>query len=451
MSGLHYQIPFLRRGIFIMPCFKKTAFLLAVTTTQFIAASSAAQVRHELQSEWAYSDAQQETTKTDFVLRSEYKQSLGEWRMTLLPKTRLSFDESLYGPIDDGAMQSPENYSAINGPWYRQHNGQTRLQFELQEAYWDRWFDSASLRLGKQQVVWGQADGLKVLDVVNPQNLTEFNLPVFEESRIATWMVNFQHPFTEWGTLQWLLIPDLTFNEHAENNTDFAMGYQGPLPVETLERPANDEFEYGVRWSAFISGWDVTLNYLSFFQDNPVFYRTGFDVGLPVLQPTYKRSELFGGTANTTLGQWVLKAELGYVTPNYFSRVDNLNDGIAERDEWSGVMAFDYQGVSDVLLSYQFFVSHVEDSERVLTRKSTSVRHTILVVKDAWQETLELRFFALLNRDYKDGQSRFKASYQLTDHHSIWGGVDYFYGDRQGPFGQFSNSSRALLGWRWDF
>ena len=39
---------------------------------------------------------------------------------------------------------------------------------ELREFYLDGQVGRTFLRIGKQQIVWGQADGLRVLDVVNP-------------------------------------------------------------------------------------------------------------------------------------------------------------------------------------------------------------------------------------------------------------------------------------------
>lgn len=58
-----------------------------------------------------------------------------------------------------------------------------QVVFELREFYVQGDVGPALLTIGKQQVVWGQADGLKVLDVVNPQYFREFILPEFEESR----------------------------------------------------------------------------------------------------------------------------------------------------------------------------------------------------------------------------------------------------------------------------
>ncbi|MBL7131954.1 MAG: DUF1302 family protein, partial [Candidatus Omnitrophica bacterium] len=44
----------------------------------------------------------------------------------------------------------------------------------LRDCYLDYTSDILDMRLGRQQVVWGQADGISVLDRVNPVDLTEY-------------------------------------------------------------------------------------------------------------------------------------------------------------------------------------------------------------------------------------------------------------------------------------
>jgi len=42
------------------------------------------------------------------------------------------------------------------------------------------------VRLGRQQIVWGEAIGTFVTDVVNPKDFREFVLPDFSELRIRS-------------------------------------------------------------------------------------------------------------------------------------------------------------------------------------------------------------------------------------------------------------------------
>jgi len=60
----------------------------------------------------------------------------------------------------------------------------------LREAYVDSQVGDWSLRTGKQQVVWGTADGMKLLDMINPTDYGEMAQNQMEDSRIPVWMVN---------------------------------------------------------------------------------------------------------------------------------------------------------------------------------------------------------------------------------------------------------------------
>ncbi len=60
----------------------------------------------------------------------------------------------------------------------------------LREAYIDAQQGDWSIRAGKQQVVWGTADGMKLLDAINPTDFSEMAQNQMEDSRIPVWMIN---------------------------------------------------------------------------------------------------------------------------------------------------------------------------------------------------------------------------------------------------------------------
>jgi len=72
---------------------------------------------------------------------------------------------------------------------YQGHETSTQRDW-LRELYIDTTVGDWDLRLGKQQVVWGTADGMKLLDFVNPTDWTEFNQNTMADARIPVWMFN---------------------------------------------------------------------------------------------------------------------------------------------------------------------------------------------------------------------------------------------------------------------
>ena len=76
----------------------------------------------------------------------------------------------------------------------------------LRDAYLDYTSDQLDLRIGKQQVVWGQADGIPILDRVHPYDLTMHWLPDFADIRIPLWMLKAEYSPKLDSTIQFLFI-----------------------------------------------------------------------------------------------------------------------------------------------------------------------------------------------------------------------------------------------------
>jgi len=72
----------------------------------------------------------------------------------------------------------------------------------LREAYIDTSVNDWSIRAGKQQVVWGTADGIKLLDAINPTDYSELVQNQMEDSRIPVWMINAEKTLEDGGNFQ---------------------------------------------------------------------------------------------------------------------------------------------------------------------------------------------------------------------------------------------------------
>jgi len=72
----------------------------------------------------------------------------------------------------------------------------------LREAYIDADVEGFSIRAGKQQVVWGTADGMKLLDAINPTDYSEMAQNQMEDSRIPVWMINAEADAPNGGSFQ---------------------------------------------------------------------------------------------------------------------------------------------------------------------------------------------------------------------------------------------------------
>ncbi len=76
---------------------------------------------------------------------------------------------------------------------YQGYAGYSQRDY-VRELYVDTRLGDTDLRIGKQQVVWGTADGIKLLDIINPTDWQEVNQNKVEDARIPIWMLNATTP-----------------------------------------------------------------------------------------------------------------------------------------------------------------------------------------------------------------------------------------------------------------
>lgn len=393
--------------------------------------------------------------KLEFILKPEFEIELpGDWDLTVIPRVR-------YDVFDELEPDQPEQNS-ISTLSRRLFVGD-HADIELREFYVQNIIRDVYVTLGKQQVVWGKADGLRVLDVVNPFDFREFILDDFEDSRIPLWMANLEIPIRD-ATLQLLWIPDLTYHQLPEDGAayEFVSNVPQPTPgiptiVEDVDRPDNwiTDSDVGARLSWFWKGWDLSLNYLYHYDDIPVLYRqlqitpSGPRV---VVSPEYERTHLLGGTFSNAFGDLTFRGEFGYSTDKYYSTTDPTDlDGVHETDEFGYVLGFDWYGFSDTLLSVQFFQNILMDDATGLLRDEVENNASFLVRRDFWNDTLEVSNLLVHSLNNDDGFNRSKVKYAWRDDISLWAGVDVLYGTKEGLFGQFEENSRVLVGMEWSF
>jgi uncharacterized protein DUF1302 len=406
--------------------------------------------------EWAYQTENTGNQKFETLLepRLDVDFSSGS-RLVGIARLRLDAVGDL-GPFSS----RPDNYSGANGPIFNDEYA----ELSLRELYLDTQWSGAYWRLGKQQVVWGQADGIKVLDVVNPQSFREFILDDFDDSRIPLWMVNVEIPLGE-GGLQLLWIPDTSYHELAEPGSPYFLTSPKWVPsipagagarVDSFDKPDDplEDSDLGARYTAFLGGWDISLNYLYHYQDYPVLYQElEAQNGAEVLQimPTYKRNNLFGGTLSNAFNELTLRAELAYSTDTYHTTSSPAHRGIRNSSELASVIALDWQYSGDGLLSAQWFTSHLPDYSRDIVRDENENTISLLFQQGFANETWQLRILGLYSLDDEDTLLQLKLKYWLLGNLEIWAGGDIFNGTQRGNFGQFEEQSRALLGLEYGF
>lgn len=411
--------------------------------------SESIELTAEVHSESAFETATGDLQKWDVILNPELRVNLtSNTRLITIARIRIDLGDNL-------VKQEPREPSRDSISHHVFFGESTDL--ELRELYLDTYIGNTSLRLGKQQIVWGQADGLRVLDVVNPFDFREFILAEFEDRRIPLWTVNLEIPIGDDWNMQLIWIPDETYNVMPESGSSFAFTSQKFLPLVPpgaqvtlgpLEKP--DRFfkdsDAGIRLTAFLGGWDLSLNYLYHYHDQAVPYRQADENGITIT-PQYERTHLIGSSFSNAFGDFTFRGEVGYSTNRYFVTDDALDaDGVYETGELRYVLGLDYTYDADLLLSGQLFQSVLKDHAHGSLREHVENQFTFLVKKDFLNDTLTLEMLTVHSLNDGDGVVQIDVNYQLTTNIELSTGFDLFYGTSDGLFGQFNQRDRLTVG-----
>lgn len=371
-----------------------------------------------------------------------------DWQLTSKLRVRGDlFDETYPRALNRGGFSDVSKPALLSD----------HLEVELREFYFEGEIRDSFLTLGKQQVVWGKSDGLKVLDIVTPQSFNEFILDDFESSRIPLWTVNVEQTIGEWD-LQLLWIPDKTYHALPKQDAPFAFTSPELVPIAPLGVAVNvndadrpDRFfkdsDAGFKLASFIGGWDISVNYLYQYNNLPTLYQD-ISAGPTVnVNPEYERTHVVGGTFSNAFGDFVVRGELGYFSHHYFVTDNVFKDrGIAETPEVNYILGLDWTGIDDVFISAQLFQSWLTEYQSDINRDEVNTTLTFLYRQDFLYETVMAEVLVISNLNNGDGLLRPKVSYEVNNELETWLGVDIFYGDDNGLYGQFSQNDRLVVG-----
>lgn len=355
----------------------------------------------------------------------------------------------------------------------------------LRECYFDIYTDRLDIRAGKQQVVWGTADGVRILDMVNPLDYREWTLPNYSDIRIPLWMINVEGELMMDGHLQLLLIPDYQPNYYAPAGAPFtlrtvAIGKEKStgITVSTIDQMPPKQLErtkIGLRWQNVIGGWDYTLNYLHTYDfASSAYTAVSFDPGTGVTLLLTRRAEqidVFGGSFSKTLTEgflmellkgWTLRGEFAYIKGGAMNYgYDREIKGTIDVDQYNYCLGFDKNFWTNWLLSYQFiqFIAHnKQDIPRVATDPQYSLLFgptrgpldklttmmTLKIGTDFMHERLKPEILVIYGFD-NDWRISPKVSYEISDEWSVATGLHVFGGDEQGLNGQFDKNDQVFI------
>ncbi len=339
------------------------------------------------------------------------------------------------------------------------------LNFRLREIYLDLYFNSFDIRVGKQQIVWGKADGVFITDIVSPLNLTEFLLPDFDEIRIGVYAAKIDYYFGN-STIELILKPIYAGNKLPRPGS---IWYKPPeLPAPATFDYSKDKINASLDNSEVYLKYSMTSSFIDFdlmaaytWDATPNMYiEKEFTVdtttGSPVLSgllitPEINRLTIAGGSFTSTIKSFVIRGEAAYYNGKYFQTSDPMAAGaLSQNDYLHYVVGLDY-GIGHLKLSTQFIQKYIMDYNDFIDEEEFGNTMTFLARYDAVRETLHLELFSYIGLNYGDALIRPKVTYDFSDSFSLLLGSNIFVGDERGMFGRYDDNSAIYFKIKYNF
>jgi hypothetical protein len=351
----------------------------------------------------------------------------------------------------------------------------------LRELYLDYYSPSLDIRIGRQQVVWGTTVGMKILDIVNPDDQREYVLDDFADSRIALWMLKAEWSPKVNGTLQFLFIPDFENTFIAPAGSPFTyravtLGAERLAPLEELgfhvsqknKRPGRsfENAKVGLRWLDVYKGFEYSLNWLHGYEYSP-YKNVITGAILPrIIESRYAQVEYMGGSFTKTFTSGTLR---GLTTRGEFVYThghkngygtDGSQEGVAKVDMWKSAFVLERYVVTNWMVEFQYIMMGLtrerEKGYRFLLGPTQGVMDqvetflTLMVSTDFFHERLKAKTLIVYGDNY-DWRISPRFDFEVTDKINIAFGGHLFYGHKDGLNGEFRDNDEVFTEIRFGF
>lgn len=310
-------------------------------------------------------------------------------------------------------------------------------EIELDEVYLQGNFtDNLDLKAGRQIVVWGRSDSIRITDVLNPLDVRWPGLVDIEKLRLPVTMTRLDYYLKDWN-LTAIALHEVRNNKRPAFGSDFFPGTR-PLPEEQSPNEGfsagNTQFAGAV--NGIFSGWDVSFYLADIYDQNSHLKRVDGAGSASMIK--HSRIKMIGGAFNIVQGSWLIKSEAAY-----FDGLEFTNTPGRKYSRLDALAGVEYSGVSDATITLEFANRHYFDFDNALEdppdyQKQDLFEWALRITKPFLNDTLTLTFLSTLfgPAGENGGFQRLSAEYDLTDSIELSGGfVFYQSGDLRRTMG----------------
>ena len=291
------------------------------------------------------------------------------------------------------------------------------IDFDINELYLQGSLNqNIDFKVGRQIVVWGKSDNIRITDILNPMDYTTPGMVDIKDLRLGSAMAKIDYFKGEWS-YNAIILAENRFSKLSQYGSDFAPANESIAKKRSVNEPDVKFKNHGIALSASgnFSGQDVAFYAANKYVDNS----------------TYK-TNMLGFAYNKVMDSFLFKTELAHFD-NYDS--DNVK---AKTDVLLGL---EYNGISDGSVSFE------------VANKDKQIQYAVRFTQSYINQTLD--FTALYNGFAKDlsdgGFIRVWLDYDVDDKIQTSVGIIDYLGGNEARFDMIENNDRIFASVEYSF
>ncbi|MGD9364360.1 MAG: DUF1302 family protein [Desulfobacteraceae bacterium] len=337
---------------------------------------------------------------------------------------------------------------------YRESN---EYDLEIGPAYVSgRITDRLDFRLGRQIVVWGKSDNLRLTDVLNPLDRREPGITDIEDLRLPVLMTRLDYFLSNW-TFSSNFIHERRFNKMPAYGSEF-YDAESPPPPEKKPGKIMEDIETGLSLSGIFHNTDIAV-YFAHYYDTNSHTVVENNMGVSEKIARYAEINMYGLALNRCLGNWLLKSEAALfdgIRLSAWEQDGSLQENPHDYRQLGLLGGIEYSGFKDTVVSfetvYRRYLNFNLEAELSGADEQT-FQHAFRITRSFFYDTLDT---ILLGTYFGEtcnngGFLRFTVAYDLTDAIKLTGGIVFYESGNVSTFQNAGDNDRFYLEVKYSF
>lgn len=327
----------------------------------------------------------------------------------------------------------------------------------VREAWLEHVGSGWDIRVGRQLIIWGKADGVRITDNVCPTDFSDYLNRNIDEMRIPVTAAKLRFLSNTLIT-EFIWIPEFKSAKLATGNNPWALerSFPSALPVRTNSagEPSSwslEDSEFALRVSSYMAGFDVSLSAFYTWDDTAASSVSVRDISGGrweiVMEQDYHRILIYGFDFAKPWSDFVFRGEAAYFQGRYLSTSTGGNE---KHDVLKYLVGVDWSPGGNWSVTAQLLDEFIMNYDRGLVAEEHSPQATLNVSKNFFNEQLTVSDMVYVSLNDGEFFNRLQAAYELADGMELTIGWDKFYGD-DGSYGVYRRNSQIWGKLRFSF